>query len=179
MGVSFRSNGHEMKLESSNATLTELEGAVLATITERGPMTAYGLKEVFRRSPSGFWSGSAGAVYPLVKRLEARGLLTSAETSASKRPKREFTISPEGRRLMQAWIADVTQATNLGYDPLRTRAQFSHLLDQRQRNAFFDAVEDKIMDAPAPPDASDRVGLLHGHWLKARAAWFRAFRKDG
>ena len=179
MGVSFRSNGHEMKLESSNATLTELEGAVLATIAERGPMTAYGLKEIFRRSPSGFWSGSAGAVYPLVKRLEARGLLTSAETSASKRPKREFAISTEGQRLMRAWIADVAQATNLGYDPLRTRAQFSHLLDQDQRDIFFDAVEDGISDAPAPPGASDSVSRLHAHWLKARASWFKAFRKDG
>lgn len=167
-----------MKLESSTAVLTELEGAVLAIIAERGPMTAYALKEVFRNSPSSFWSGSAGAVYPLVKRLEERGYLTSEETSASRRPKREFGISLAGRTVMLAWIANVEQATNPGYDPLRTRAQFSHMLEPEQRDEFFDAVEEKMMDAPAPPDAPDRVRRLHDHWLRARSTWFRAFRRD-
>jgi DNA-binding PadR family transcriptional regulator len=167
-----------MKLESSNQALTEMEGAVIATIAERGPLTAYAVKEVFRASPSSFWSGSAGAVYPLVKRLEERGFLRSQEASESRRPKRVFLLTVRGQKALAAWLTDVRQAVSLGYDPLRTRAQFSHLLDSDERARFFDEVEACIMDGRAPDSSMDHVGRLHGLWIRARASWFKAFRGD-
>lgn len=165
-----------MKIESSNPTLTELEGAVLATIADRGPMTAYAIKEVFRASPSSFWSGSAGAVYPLMKRLEVSGLLVSRDESASRRPKREFALTDSGQDKLLVWLTDVERAVNAGYDPLRTRTQFSHLLDADCRRRFFDAVEQAIPAMSAPPQASPRLEKLHAFWVAARQTWFSRFR---
>jgi DNA-binding PadR family transcriptional regulator len=53
--------------------LTDLEGAVLADVATRGTATSYAVAQTFSQSPSEYWSGSAGAVYPLVKRLTATG----------------------------------------------------------------------------------------------------------
>ena len=97
--------------------LTEMEGLVLALLHRDGPLTAYEIKEVFRKSPSAFWSGSAGAVYPLVKRLEKRDILSSTDVSETRRPRREFTLTERGEQLMLAWLSDVERAVDPGYDP--------------------------------------------------------------
>jgi DNA-binding PadR family transcriptional regulator len=55
--------------------LTELEGSVLGMIGVKGPCTPYALRREFLDSPSQYWSASSGAVYPLVLRLEERGLI--------------------------------------------------------------------------------------------------------
>jgi DNA-binding PadR family transcriptional regulator len=49
--------------------LSNLEGAALATIAGRGSATAYAIAKSLSDPPSEFWSGSAGAVYPLIRRL--------------------------------------------------------------------------------------------------------------
>jgi DNA-binding PadR family transcriptional regulator len=56
-----------------------LEGCVLGILWERGPCTAYAARKVLRESPSPYWSGSAGAVYPLLARLEGRRLVRAFE----------------------------------------------------------------------------------------------------
>ena len=56
-------------------TTSELEGAVLGVIWQEGPCTAYTIRKQFVASPSPQWSGSAGAIYPLVRRLEKKRLL--------------------------------------------------------------------------------------------------------
>ena len=65
--------------------LTELEGAALGVVVRDGPCTSYVVKEMFRGSPSEFWSGSAGSIYPLMRRLEERGLVASKRGSTGRR----------------------------------------------------------------------------------------------
>ena len=165
-----------MHAQSSSEQLTELEGLVLALLHRDGVMTAYEIKESFRRSPSAFWSGSAGAVYPLVKRLEERGILSSRDVSETRRPRRVFELTDLGRELMKSWLTDVERASDPGYDPLRTRMQFMAMLDERDRSAFFDAVGKQIpnVEKPAPGEG---VEALHKIWVDARIRWFRNFRK--
>jgi DNA-binding PadR family transcriptional regulator len=165
-----------MKIESSSEALTELEGAVLAVLSRIGPATAYQLKEAFRGSPSSFWSGSAGAVYPLAKRLETRGLLGSKDVSDTKRPRREFALTAAGGAALRAWLGDVERALDMGYDPLRTRLTFIDLLEEGARERFLDAVDARIMD-PVPPDELPQTRRLHDLWLRARRSWLRGFRK--
>ncbi len=155
--------------------LTEMEGLVLALLHRDGPLTAYEIKEAFRKSPSAFWSGSAGAVYPLVKRLEKRDILSSTDISETRRPRREFTLTERGEQLMLAWLSDVERAVDPGYDPLRTRMQFAGMLEDQQREALFDAIADRI---PSPASPAPGVGTedLHRLWLEARRDWFSRFR---
>ena len=165
-----------MKNASCVDELTELEDAVLARAASAGPVTAYAMKEVFRASPSSFWSGSAGAVYPLMKRLEERGLLSSVETSETKRPKRVFNVTMTGHAALKVWIMDVKKATNFGYDPLRTRVLFSALLSTEERDAFFTDIEPALHDGKDLEGANEEQAQLHRDWMSGRLSWFEKFR---
>ena len=68
--------------------LTELEGAILSEIYHRGQKTAFQVRRAFAASHSLEWKGSAGAVYPAVKRLRAarlhRGVRRTGQTRATR-----------------------------------------------------------------------------------------------
>lgn len=154
-------------------SLTDLEGAALALIAGRGAATSYAVAQAFARSPSEFWSGSAGAVYPMIKRLAARGLLEPRPATDDKRGRLDYQVTRRGRAAMKAWLLDATRAAGLGFDPLRTRLVHLQLVDADQRRAFLDEVRaqfDAIAERPAFPD-DPLAAEIHASWLKARAAW--------
>jgi PadR family transcriptional regulator, regulatory protein PadR len=47
-----------------------------------------------------------GTLYPLLRRLENQGLLTSAWNTEGSRPRRYYVISPLGLRMLEALLAD-------------------------------------------------------------------------
>jgi DNA-binding PadR family transcriptional regulator len=58
-----------------------------------------------------------GALYPMLRRLEAQGLLTSQWREEDKRNKRFYRLSPEGAALL-AELADEWRAINATLDKL-------------------------------------------------------------
>ena len=77
-------------------------------------------------SPSSHWSGSAGAVYPVLERLEARGLVRSRRADTGDREGWSCALTPAGRAALQAWLGPPfgPDVLALEADPLRTRAHF-------------------------------------------------------
>ena len=55
--------------------LTDLEQAALGVVWRDGPCTPYQVRKQFLDSPTPSWSGSAGTIYPLMRRLEDMGLV--------------------------------------------------------------------------------------------------------
>jgi DNA-binding PadR family transcriptional regulator len=153
--------------------LTDLEGAALAEVARRGTATSYAIAHVFASSPSESWSGSAGAVYPMIKRLAARGLLEPSAAAAGKRKRIDYQITSEGREALEAWLLDTRRAAGMGFDPLRTRLGHLHLVTPAQRKAFLDevrAISEEFAKQPAFT-GQPRMIKIHESWLKARAAW--------
>ncbi len=123
--------------------MTELEGNVLGLIGTRGPCTTYAVRREFQRSASPYWSGSAGTIYPLVARLEARRLVRVAEAIRDGRGGKRYTLTPRGRRVLRRWLGRPLSPLTIGVppDPLRNRVQFFGLLDRVEQRAFLaDAV---------------------------------------
>ena len=54
--------GRKGRPMAGSRALTELEGAVLGTIKQKGPCTPYAVRREFRSSLTPYWSGSAGNV---------------------------------------------------------------------------------------------------------------------
>jgi DNA-binding PadR family transcriptional regulator len=156
--------------------LTDLEGAALADIATRGTATSYAVAQTFAQSPSEFWSGSAGAVYPLVKRLAERGLLESTAAAAGKRARLDYTITALGRAALEDWLLDARRAAGMGFDPLRTRLVHLHLVAPERRKAFLKEVRANFTEfAEQPAFVGEPVTMkIHKSWLKARAAWLSA-----
>lgn len=164
-----------MKKQTLPDRLTELEGAAMATLAQIGPCTPYALMDRFRGSSSEFWSGSTGAIYPLVRRLAAAGLVETRKDDQGKRARELVELTHSGRKAMTAWLTDASAASRLGFDPLRTRLLFLELLSKTDQRKALETIRDALDTAPEPPaPASPHVLALHAAWVSARRAAFEA-----
>ena len=171
---------------------TELEGAVLGVLRERGPCTAYAVRRVFLDSPSPYWSGSAGAIYPLMKRLQRLGRIVSRTGSTGRRPSRLYQLTAAGERAFRVWLRPPWPAvvTGVPADPLRTRVSFLGALSAPERSRFLKAAIDRI-----EPHLRDQEKDLSRHRregnifetavargaiasLKARRRWLRETARE-
>ena len=123
--------------------LTELEAAVLGKLSLAGPCTAYVVRREFLDSPSPYWSGSAGAVYPLLARLERASLVRSSARRADRRRSRLLEVTPAGRRRLAAWLEPPLPEWVVGVpmDALRTRLALVAALPPARRRHLFEEAE--------------------------------------
>lgn len=163
---------------------SELECFIIGLLWQLGPSSAYDLRVHMRASPSTQWSASAGAIYPLLQRLEAQGLLTCENTHKGKRPRSVYTPTEDGLRALRAWIGPplARDAATVAHDPLRSRARFLGVLTPAARRkwlvaarAALDEVEQQIIAwerSVSPKDTfaahMTRCGELD---LEARRRW--------
>jgi DNA-binding PadR family transcriptional regulator len=126
--------------------LTELEGCVLGVFVRSGPCTPYFVRKEFLNSYVPLWSGSAGAIYPLVNRLKKAGLLEVASGRGRLEGSRRFRITKKGRDVLRTWLNSPAEPSVIGppADPIRNRIEFLISLTPRARNAFLLEVEVRI-----------------------------------
>ena len=123
--------------------LSELEGGVLGIVHESPGCTAHSVRERFRRSRSSHWSGSAGAIYPLMKKLLEAGLLSAEETPRGSRVRRTYSITAAGTRELKRWLGPPLPewVASVTFDPLRTRVPFLDALPKARQLAFLEEAE--------------------------------------
>jgi len=82
-----------------------LLGFALLGLVHQQPMSGYDLRKIFATTAWGTFSDSPGAIYPALRRLEARGLARgTVEESSSLRRRRVFRITPKGLSAFKAWL---------------------------------------------------------------------------
>ncbi len=79
-------------------------GYVVLGFLDRAPRTGYEIKQLVDRSTRFFWAASYGQIYPELRRLEAAGLVKGTAKSRGDRKRREYRLTREGRRELQAWL---------------------------------------------------------------------------
>ena len=170
--------------------LTELESCVLGVVWRDGPLTAYEIAALFARSLSPYWSGSAGAIYPAVQRLRARGLIRGARRSWNGRQKTVLSVTRTGVAELRGWLTPPLPADAVApsHDPLRTRLFFVQALPGAQQKRFFAEAESAIHEQLArvreqhahnlaADDLSEAFGSLGVMYeLRARLRWLRDVR---
>ena len=88
--------------ELSAGTVSLALLGVLAAAAE--PMYGYQIAKTLERFGEGVLSGKQSALYPVLRNLEAAGLLSSEiEPSISGPPRRYYCITPFGRDVLRAW----------------------------------------------------------------------------
>ena len=126
--------------------LSELEHVVLGVVGMEQPCTAYVIRQVFRKSPSSHWSGSAGAIYPLVRRLEKQRLLRSTARGGDRRSARLYRLTNQGQTELRTWLRpplpDASALMDL--DPLRVRIRFLGALRDAERGAVIEEAQAKL-----------------------------------
>lgn len=124
--------------------LTELEGAILAEIHNGGHETAFQVRRAFAQSLSLEWKGSAGAVYPAVRRLRERKFI-AASAARDGRGARPLRLTDAGKAALTEWACDPKLATSVGLDPFRLRAGVWTSLDAKRRKKLFAALRTEIL----------------------------------
>ncbi len=119
--------------------LTELEGCVLGEIWDKGPCTAYALRQEFLRSLNPHWSGSAGAIYPLVRRLHKHGFVRAADHATGRKRSKRYVLTAAGNRELCRWLGPPLENGTIGVpmDPLRTRMLYLQALPGAQQSEFL------------------------------------------
>jgi DNA-binding PadR family transcriptional regulator len=148
--------------------VSELEGAVLGLAFARGALTPYAIRSAFERSRSSHWSGSAGAIYPLVARLVARGLLRAVRQAGSRgRGARACSLTPTGLRALRRWIGPPLPewVAAVTFDPIRTRILFLDALPPRDRTRLLTEAEAALLaERRALVEAERQFASQGEHW---------------
>ena len=166
--------------------LTDHEGATLGWIRENQPATPYAVRIQFERSPASHWSGSAGAVYPMMRRLERRGLIVSEETATGRRRGRLYRLTGEGRKALKGWLEDPLDPDNtFTVDPLRTRMMYLEVLNPAERQQWLKRAEQalraelELVAAYEAESDSEFRALAHDNarqLIRARLRWIESAR---
>lgn len=171
--------------------LTDLELTVLGNVWKKGACTAYSVMREFAASTSSYYRGSAGAIYPLLHRLDRRGYVSSQAGAQGRRPRRTYTITRQGLQALRRWLSPPVPAAAAGItlDLLRTRTYFLAALPPAARARFVRAAEKQLREQlkinTAERDRYRRKGdpfstlAMEGalHILRARLAWMREMRR--
>src|SRR5437667_12574627 len=85
--------------------LTPFEHILLGLIC-LSPSSGYDLKRIFAATPMGVYQPSSGALYPALRRLEAKGLVRAKPDAASKsaRHRRVYEVTQAGRTTHVTWL---------------------------------------------------------------------------
>jgi len=166
-------------------SLSELESAALGHVWKHGPCTAHAVRTLFQGSPSSYWSASAGAIYPLLSRLEKRGLVSAREEARGSRKRRLLTVTERGRRALEGWLTSGVDPSIAAavFDAVRTRVFFLGAVPAGERRRFLRSARRELErhlalvegDVEAARLAGERYRVLgaRGAWhtAKARLAW--------
>jgi len=172
--------------------MTELESCVLGVVWLRGPCTAYVVRQEFLASQSSHWSGSGGAIYPLLRRLENAKLIRARTHAWGTGKKKAFEITGRGLDELRAWIGPPLPQWTAAptFDPVRTRMSFLGVLPAAKRAKFVAearknvAEELKLLEEKR--QSHDREAepyeylVINGtiHELEARAQWLAEVARE-
>ena len=120
------------------AELTDLEAVVIGVIRRNQPCTPYLVRKCLQASPTAHFSDSAGSIYPLIRRLENQGLLSSVNQATGERKASAYSCTRAGSQAVRNWLGALGNPQALmAMDPLRTRIAFLDFLPQARRQAWL------------------------------------------
>ncbi len=99
----------------------------LLGLLHQQPRSGYDLRKIFANTPMGTFSDSPGAIYPALRRLEKRGLISGrVHPSRGIRRRRLYRPTSSGKRAFKAWQTKAITSDDLVHcaDELMLRFSF-------------------------------------------------------
>lgn len=117
--------------------------AILGLLSLRPSWSTYEITTQLRRNMRFFWPRAESRIYDEARQLVAKGLAASREDSVGHRVRTIYSITPQGRDVVEQWLATPPRATALECEPLLrifladmcTREQLQVALDQVKADA--------------------------------------------
>jgi DNA-binding PadR family transcriptional regulator len=158
--------------------LTPFEHVLLGLVC-LSPASGYDLKRIFAATPMGLYQPSSGALYPALRRLEAKGLLRAKAVDGPVEParrRRVYEPTDDGRATHLAWLRTpvdpATASRDLGLHLMRF-VMMENAFSRDEVLGFLDDLREALASLtaglerfPAVPDAGGlrhpRLALDHG-----------------
>jgi DNA-binding PadR family transcriptional regulator len=171
--------------------LSHLAYIVLGVVADEQPCSGYTVMKTFQRSSSTYFSGSAGAIYPLLERLTKAKLLSVSTQEAGTRNRHSYTVTKKGMAALDAWLASPVPDEEVAFtvDLMRTRVIFFARLTKSERMKFvkdcraqlkarIKATQERIASGEGltPFDVASLKSVLIVD--EARLAWLAVVEKD-
>lgn len=107
----------------------ELECVLLGLISMREGVTGYELNRIFTESTGYLMSASLSHIYPALKRLHDRGLVSFEDVPIKNRlAKKIYHITPAGEAALQQWLNQPVEEKAMDYKPFFLKMAFSPLM---------------------------------------------------
>lgn len=120
-------------LPIANKKLTDDEGTFLSLLVRAERATAYQLSKTYAESPVSNFGTSKGKIYPLIRRLRERGLISTRLIADDARNSELLQPTKRGREAVREWVKQIKPTHLLLEDPLRTMVQSFDLLSEDER----------------------------------------------
>ena len=110
----------------SSPSLNPISYVVLGIVATRGPSTSYEMKKLVGTSINFFWTFPHAQLYREPQRLTKLGMLDEEQAEGGRR-QRVFTITPQGRDALDAWLANPEPSNVEIRDPALLKLFFGRL----------------------------------------------------
>ncbi|MFG0304613.1 MAG: PadR family transcriptional regulator [Phycisphaerales bacterium JB040] len=179
------SRASENGRQGSGDEPSRLENFVLAYVQKHQPITPYAVRMMIEKNLSTTFSSSAGSIYPLMRRLEKRGLMKSVASARGKRKHVEYSVTPAGKKAVRDWVRPPYDQGDLWpTDGLRERFHYLNLLSRAEQKAWIEHARteleaglERLKTLPEPPEGFEtQIALVRSNVRrinKARLAWLK------
>ena len=128
----------------------EFDNILLALIKLNKEVTGYELNGIIHDSNRYFLSVSLAYIYPVLKKLHQRGLVTYTNIPITNRPdKKAYKITPEGEEVLNAWLKSPIEP-DMYFRSFLLKMQFAPLMEKStilsHINREIMRLEEKISD---------------------------------
>jgi DNA-binding PadR family transcriptional regulator len=128
--------------------LTSFEHVLLGLIC-LSPSSGYDLKRIFAATPMGTYQPGSGALYPALRRMEAKGLVRANPDTAGKsaRHRRVYELTQAGRAAHMTWlrmpVEPATVSQDLGLHLMRF-VMMEHLVPRDEVLGFLHDLQEAL-----------------------------------
>jgi DNA-binding PadR family transcriptional regulator len=102
-------------MRSATVTNTTVENIILGCLSF-GPRSGYEIKKIINMSSSWFYNASYGSIYPILKKHEEKGLVSSEEVVDNGRYKRLYKMTDKGYKVFHAWMLQSPKLMTVKYE---------------------------------------------------------------
>ncbi|HXH62152.1 MAG TPA: PadR family transcriptional regulator [Fimbriimonadaceae bacterium] len=126
--------------------LSHLGYIALGVVAQFEPCSAYRVMMAFQTSGSSYYSGSAGAIYPLLRRLAAEGLVSVEKKRHGKRERKTYSVTKEGMAQFRRWTLTIDPKDDVAFlvDLIRTRVSLLSSFPKADRKKFFVSARQQV-----------------------------------
>lgn len=135
---------------------TEHEGMLLSLIARTQPVTGYQLYKLYEQSPVSSINASKGQLYPAIRRLKTRGLVSARKVAGDGRNVEELSVTRAGIDALREWTKRIDSSHVVLDDPLRTRLFTIDLLTREERLEWIASAKALIKQRQQLVDEFDR-----------------------